>query len=81
MSVGGGVVDHGLVFVSKRRILAGEGPAFGFDTGLGGGACGVGVEVIGVGEVGDIDASAGGDRTEFKGDVIDVVAAVVASLT
>ena len=42
---------------------------------------GVGVEVVGVWEVGDLNGSTGGDRTEFKGDVVDVVAAEVLGYT
>ena len=80
MCVGGGVVNHGLVFVGHGDILVGEGPAVGFYTSLGGGGGGVGVEVVGVGEVGGGDGGAGGGGTVVEHQVVDVVDAVVARL-
>ena len=51
MGVGGVVVDHGLVGIGHGDILVGEGPAGRLDTGLGGGAGGIAVEIVRVGEV------------------------------
>ena len=80
MCVGSVIVYHGLVFVGHGDILVGEGPAVGFDHGLCGMGSGVGVEVVGVWEVGDLDGVAV-VGTEFKGDVVDVVAAEVLGYT
>ena len=55
-----------------------EGPAVGFNAGLGSGGRSVGVEVVGVGEVCRGDSSAGGREAEHQ--IVDVVDAVVASL-
>ena len=74
MCVGSVIVYHGLVFVGHGDILVGEGPAGGLHASLGGVGGGVGVEVIGVGEVCSRD---GGARrgTELESDVVDIVAA------
>ena len=55
--IGGGVVDHGLVFVGHGHILVCERPTGGLYAGLGGGGGGVGVEVVGIGEVGIVYAA------------------------
>ena len=76
--VGGRVVDHGLVVVGHGHILVGEVPAWGFYSGLGGGGGSVGVEVVGIGQVADAERAGGSVARE--GQVVYVVAAVVASI-
>ena len=78
MCVGGGVVDHRFVFIGHGDILVGKCPAGRLDAGLGCGGGSVGVEVVGVGEVGRTDDT--GRGVDRERDVVDVVAAVVAGL-
>ena len=51
VSAGGVVIDHGFVLVGHGYILVCEGPAVGSHAGLGGGAGGVAVEVVGIRQV------------------------------
>ena len=66
----GFAVNHGFVVVGDGYILMDENPAVGFYSGLGGGGCGVGVEVVGIGQF--IDRDAATFRTDGEGEVVDV---------
>ena len=73
-------VDHGFVLVGHGDILVSESPAGRLDASLGGcGGC-ICVEVVCVGEVCHSDAGTV-VGTEFKGEVVDVVATEVTGLT
>ena len=56
-AVGVAVVDHGLVFVGHSDVLIGECPAGERVAGFGRGAGGIGVEIVGVGQVAVIDGA------------------------
>ena len=58
---GGIVVNHRFVLVGHSHVLVGESPAVGFHACLGGGGGGVVVEIVGVGQVGDLDAAVAAD--------------------
>ena len=77
--VGRIVVDHGLVLVGHRHILVYQSPAGRLDASLGSGRGCICVEIVGRGKVGHGDAGAV-VGAEFKDDVIDIVATVLASL-
>ena len=57
VGVGGVVVDHWFVGIGDGNVLMSEGPAGRLSKGLGFGGGSVGVEVVGIGEVGDGDAA------------------------
>ena len=57
VSVGTAVINHGLVLVGHSHVLVCEDPAGRLDTSLGGGAVGVGVKVVCVGEVGNAEGA------------------------
>ena len=76
VGVGGGIVYHRLVLVGHAHVLVCQRPAGGFDAGLGGCGGGVGVEVVGVGQVGHMERA--GRGVDGQGEVVDKVAAEVA---
>ena len=51
VSVGGTVVNHGLVLVGHADVLVSQSPAGRLDACLGGGGCGVVVKIVCVGQV------------------------------
>ena len=76
MRVGGGAVNHGLVLIVHHHIPVCKHPAGRLDTSFGSGGGGVGVEIVGVGEVAEGYAALLG--THGESEVVDVVATEVA---